>query len=190
MTFNAPLTELSSPTLKKKSPVVQLPEACLQNPWTSLIWRILKGELVWAVAHGFDSNLIFKNPSRQPLILRQKLRNSVLEVFSFVVDFYRQYFGSVKILHYQNISWNVARSSGLQYVVPSLGFNCGVNLGENDILPCGTYWKKAPLLWTLGDLCLSAPWPWATCWPSWSCFSVCSPRLRWWRGSTRLPGSA
>ena len=104
MTFNAPLTELSSPTLKKKSPVVQLPEACLQNPWTSLIWRILKGELVWAVAHGFDSNLIFKNPSRQPLILRQKLRNSVLEVFSFVVDFYRQYFGSVKILHYQNIS--------------------------------------------------------------------------------------
>lgn len=59
--------------------------------------------------------------------------------FSFSV--YWRFVGSVKIFHYQNIPWSVAHSSGLQYVVPSL-VNCGVRLGENNILPCGLYWKE------------------------------------------------
>ena len=140
-------------------------EVCLQTLWTSLTQRILKDKLVWAVIHRSDRSLIFfKNRLGQASILRQKL-SLCLRSFSFTVDFYWQYFESVTI-HFQNIA-------------PSLGFNCGVNLRKDDILPCGTYWKEVPLLWTLGDLCLSPQWPWDTCWLPWSSLSVYSPPTRW-----------
>lgn len=58
--FSISRVKQPSPALRRKHMVMAWPlEVCLQKPWTSLIWRILKDKLVWAVIHGSDRSLIF-----------------------------------------------------------------------------------------------------------------------------------